>query len=115
MKFEVFHEMSVGTMFELSGLKFKKVEHSPRPDGEGYYNALQLDIQDGYAWVKEDNLFRVLTPEDLKAQPEKHKKKKRRRKRKPPSAKGDKPGGSPGRQSRNKSSKRNNRSDPKAS
>jgi hypothetical protein len=104
MKYEVFREMPVGTMFELSGLKFKKVEHSPRPDDEGYYNALQLDIKDGYAWVKEDNLFRVITPEDLEAEKRRRKKKKRRRRRKPKSSSKDKPGGAA--QSSNKNSSR---------
>jgi hypothetical protein len=99
MNFLIFREMPVGTIFELSGLKFEKVEHSPRPDGEGYYNALQLDIEDGYAWVKEDNLFRVLTPEEMQAQAQaqaqeqKRKKKKRRRGRDGKPGKNDKPGG----------------------
>ena len=91
MKYEIFREMPIGTMFELSGLKFKKVEHDQRPDNAGYYNALQLDIEDGYAWVKEDNLFRVITPEDLEAEKQRREKKKRRRKRKPKARKGDDP------------------------
>ena len=96
MKYEIFREMPVGTMFELSGLKFKKVEHDQRPDGEGYYNALQLDIEEGYAWVKEDNLFRVITQEDIEAEKRwrEKKKKKKRRRRKPNAKKGGDPGGS---------------------
>lgn len=105
MKFVVFREMPVGTMFELSGLKFKKVEHSQRPDAEGYYNALQLDIKDGYAWVKEDNLFRVITPEDLEAEKQRRKKKKRRRRRDSKSAKRAKPGGRTNTAQANKSNK----------
>ncbi|MBN2501988.1 MAG: hypothetical protein JXB38_14495 [Anaerolineales bacterium] len=104
MKYEIFREMPVGTMFELSGLKFKKVEHDQRPDGEGYYNALQLDIKDGYAWVKEDNLFRVVTQEDIEAEKRWiEKKKKKRRRRKPNAKKGGDPDGS-GKPSNNKGS-----------
>ena len=60
-KFVPFSDMPVGTTFELSGLRMRKMEYARRPDNEeGFFNALQLGIEDGYMWVKEDNLFRVV-------------------------------------------------------
>jgi transposase len=77
MKFMVFREMPNGTVFELSGLKFRKVELAQRPDKAGYYNAIQLGIKDGHALVKEDNSFRLLPKKELKRRRRKKRKKRR--------------------------------------
>ena len=78
MKYMIFSEIPVGTIFELSGLKFRKVEHAKRPDDKGYYNALQVGIEEGYALVKEENLFRLVPKKEMEAK-KKHKRKRRRR------------------------------------
>ncbi len=60
-RFVPFKEMPVGTVFELSGLRMKKMEYARRPDIEdGFFNAIQLGIENGYMWVKEDNSFKVV-------------------------------------------------------
>lgn len=59
-RFIPFKDMPVGTIFELSGLKMRKMEYARRPDEEGYFNAIQLGIENGYMWVKEDNSFKVV-------------------------------------------------------
>ncbi len=60
-RFIPFKEMPVGTVFELSGLRMKKMEYARHPDSEeGFFNAIQLGIENGYMWVKEDNSFRVV-------------------------------------------------------
>ncbi|MBN1230987.1 MAG: hypothetical protein JXA19_03875 [Anaerolineales bacterium] len=66
MKFMVFSEMPVGTIFELSGLRFRKVELTRRPDADGYYNALQVGIENGFVWVKEDRLMHIPPPKTKK-------------------------------------------------
>jgi hypothetical protein len=39
----------------------KKMEYARRPDIEdGFFNAIQLGIENGYMWVKEDNSFKVV-------------------------------------------------------
>ena len=75
-RFVPFKEMPVGTVFELSGLRMRKMEYARRPDGEeGYFNALQLGIEEGYMWVKEDNMFKVVP-----ANPRKNNNRNRRKK-----------------------------------
>ena len=60
-RFIPFKDMPVGTVFELSGLRMKKMEYARRPDSEeGFFNAIQLGIENGYMWVKEDNSFKVV-------------------------------------------------------